>query len=55
LTFVRDHKPKLRENLMREKKLTDSILADLKAALNEFKGRFRTMTAKEPALAGASA
>ena len=55
LTFVRDHKPKLRENLMREKKLTDAILADLKAALNEFKGRFRSAATKSPALAGAPA
>jgi F-type H+-transporting ATPase subunit alpha len=55
LTFVRDHKPKLREDLVRDKKLTDSIVADLKAALTEFKSRFRSATAARPALAGASA
>ncbi len=54
LAFVRDQKPQLREALSREKKLTDSILADLKAALNAFKTRFRSSTPAKAA-AGASA
>jgi F-type H+-transporting ATPase subunit alpha len=55
LTFVRDQKPKLREALTRDKKLTDPILADLKAALTEFKTHFRSALAPKPALAGAKA
>ncbi len=54
LQFVRDQRPKVRENLSREKKLTDPILADLKAALTEFKARFRpSASASSAALAGA--
>jgi F-type H+-transporting ATPase subunit alpha len=54
LKFVRDQRPKLREALGREKKLTDPILADLKAVLTEFKARYRPAPA-EPAGAAARA
>jgi F-type H+-transporting ATPase subunit alpha len=55
LQFVRDHKPKVREAMVREKKLTDPILADLKAALNEFKARYRPASSPSTApLAGAT-
>jgi F-type H+/Na+-transporting ATPase subunit alpha len=57
LAFARDHKTGVRARLAKEKKLTDAILADLKAVLNEFKARYRpasaTKTAASPALAGA--
>ncbi|MGZ3413370.1 MAG: hypothetical protein ACXWNX_06195, partial [Isosphaeraceae bacterium] len=36
---VRDQKPEIRAALDRQKKLTDQIAADLKAALSEFKTR----------------
>src|SRR4051812_23106230 len=41
LRFVRDQRPQLRAALASEKKLTDAILTDLKAALTEFKSLFR--------------
>ncbi len=53
LKFVRDQRPKVREALGREKKLSDSVQADLKAVLTEFKARYRPSV--KPALAGASA
>ena len=57
LQFVRDQKPKVREALVRDKKLTDPIVADLKAALTDFKARFRptTVSASSAVLAGAKA
>ena len=39
LSFIRDQKPEIRAALDRQKKLTDQIAADLKAALSEFKTR----------------
>src|SRR5208283_4728977 len=39
LKFIHDQKPDLRAALDRQKKLTDQIAADLKAALSEFKTR----------------
>ena len=58
LTFIRDTKPEVRAALDREKKLTDKIAADLKAALTEFKTRhYRSASAAskaEPALAATS-
>ena len=52
LAFMRDHKASVRDALAREKKLTDAILNDLKAALTEFKQRYRpTARAAAPALA----
>ncbi len=39
LTFIRDSKPQLRAALDREKKMTDQIATDVKAALAEFKAR----------------
>ncbi len=56
LTFVRDLKPELRAALDQQKKLTDKIAADLKAALQEFKLKhYRSASAAAPALAAASA
>jgi F-type H+-transporting ATPase subunit alpha len=55
-TFMRDHKAALRDRLGREKKLSDAIIADLKAALNEFKQIYRPSTSRAaPVLAKASA
>jgi F-type H+-transporting ATPase subunit alpha len=53
--FMREHKASVRDALAREKKLTDKILADLKAVITEFKAQYRPAAAKQPALAGASA
>ncbi len=54
--FMREHRASVRDALGREKKLTDKILTDLKAALTDFKAQFRSSTAKPaPALAGAKA
>jgi F-type H+-transporting ATPase subunit alpha len=54
LNFMREHKPAVRDRLAREKKLTDANLADLKAALTEFKQGYRSGAARSsPALAGA--
>lgn len=39
LSFIRDQKPEIHAALDRQKKLTDQIAADLKAALSEFKTR----------------
>jgi len=53
--YVRDQKPQLREALEREKKLSDAIVADLKAALTAFKTRFRPAgSPSSAALAGAA-
>jgi F-type H+-transporting ATPase subunit alpha len=35
--YIRDKKPKIREALRSEKKMTDAIAADLKAAISDFK------------------
>lgn len=53
LTFMRERKSAVRSALEKEKKLTDKILADLKAALTEFKAQYRPSTPAAPALAGA--
>jgi F-type H+-transporting ATPase subunit alpha len=55
-TFMRDQKASLRERLGREKKLSDAIVADLKAALTQFKQLYRPASSKaSPALAKAGA
>ena len=55
LAFMREQKPQVRDALKREKKLTDPILADLKAALVDFKSRYgpSVAPASAAALAGA--
>ncbi len=55
LAFMRDQKASVRDRLAREKKLTDAILADLKAAITEFKQMYRPASAAKPALAAAKA
>jgi F-type H+-transporting ATPase subunit alpha len=40
-TFMRDRKASLRDRLAREKKLSDALIAELKAALTEFKQLYR--------------
>ena len=51
LSFIRDQKPEIRAALDRQKKLTDQIAADLKAALSEFKTRhFHAASATAAAL-----
>ncbi len=55
LEFIRDHKSGVRDRLLAEKKLTDPIINDLKAALNEFKTRYRSTSAPKPAAAAAGA
>jgi F-type H+-transporting ATPase subunit alpha len=52
LAFVRDHKSGVRARLVKEKKLTDDSLKDLKAVLTEFKQRYRPAA---PALAAVGA
>jgi F-type H+-transporting ATPase subunit alpha len=42
LTFVREQRPKVRAALQKERKLTDTILNDLKAAITDFKAHYRT-------------
>jgi F-type H+/Na+-transporting ATPase subunit alpha len=55
LAFMRDTKSQVRDALAREKKLTDAIAADLKAALTAFKARYRpAASASAAALAGAT-
>jgi F-type H+-transporting ATPase subunit alpha len=39
LTFIRERKPELRAALERDRKMTDAIEADLRAAIKEFKSR----------------
>jgi F-type H+-transporting ATPase subunit alpha len=39
LTFIRERKPEVRAALEREKKVTDKIDADLRAAITEFKSQ----------------
>jgi F-type H+-transporting ATPase subunit alpha len=62
LAFVRDQRPQLRSALQEQKKLTDAIVTDLKAAITDFKAHYRpspaataTTAAAAPATAGASA
>ena len=52
LTFIRDTKPEIRAALDREKKMTDKIAADLKAALTEFKTRHYRAASPPPGRAG---
>jgi F-type H+-transporting ATPase subunit alpha len=56
LTYIRDIKPQVRAALDREKKMTDKIAADIKAALTEFKATYFKQHAAttEPALAARS-
>ena len=62
LRFIREQRSAFREKLLREKKLTDEIVAELKKALDDFKLQFRPASAAPakvkpatPALAGAGA
>ena len=55
-TFMREQKTAVRDRLARETKLTDAIVADLKAALTDFKQFYRPLTPKTvpvPAKSGA--
>jgi F-type H+-transporting ATPase subunit alpha len=55
-TFMREQKTTVRDRLARERKLTDPIVADLKAALTEFKQFYRPATpTPAPALAKSGA
>ena len=58
LTFMRDKKADVRDILVKERKLSDAVVAGLKAALGEFKTMYRpaapaSPVANTPALAGA--
>jgi F-type H+-transporting ATPase subunit alpha len=55
--FMREQRSAVRDRLAKEKKLTDAILADLKAALADFKKQYRPQAAPaaSPALAAAGA
>ena len=55
LSYMRTQKAPVRDALVKEKKLNDTILADLKAAIGEFKSRYKPAPVKagSPALAGA--
>jgi F-type H+-transporting ATPase subunit alpha len=55
LAFMRDVKTPVRDALERDKKMTDKIVADLKAALTEFKTTHYRSSAAAPAMAAASA
>jgi F-type H+-transporting ATPase subunit alpha len=56
LAFMRDQKPQVRNALLKDKKLTDAIATDLKAAIAEFKTRYRPPApATSPAIVAASA
>jgi len=55
LEFVHAQRAKLVADLTREQKLTDPILADLKAALHDFKAQFRHAGQASPAVAAAKA
>ena len=55
LTFMRDCKSEVRDLLVKERKLSDAVLAGLKAALGEFKSQYRAPAPASPALAGAKA
>ncbi len=56
LRFIAVEKSSLRDQLIKEKKMSDPVVAGLKAALTEFKARFRSTTkAATSALAGAGA
>jgi F-type H+-transporting ATPase subunit alpha len=54
LAFMRDHKPQVRDALNKDKKLTDAIAADLKAAITEFKSKYRHPAATAPVVVGAA-
>jgi F-type H+-transporting ATPase subunit alpha len=54
-TYMREQKAAVRDRLAREKKLTDAILADLKAALSEFKQLYRPAARTAPSLVKAGA
>ncbi|HKM53232.1 MAG TPA: F0F1 ATP synthase subunit alpha [Isosphaeraceae bacterium] len=55
LAFIRDVKPEVRAALDREKKMTDAIAKDLKAALQEFKAKhFRASSAAAQPVAAAA-
>ena len=55
LAFIREMKPQLRETLLRDRKLTDTVLTDLKAALTEFQARYKPSTAASTKLVAAKA
>jgi F-type H+-transporting ATPase subunit alpha len=55
LRFVHEQRSELPELLAREKKMTDAVVEKLKAALTEFKTRYRSSSAQKPALAPAAA
>jgi F-type H+-transporting ATPase subunit alpha len=56
LRFMREEKSQVRDLLDREKKMSDAVVSGLKAALTEFKARYRPAApASAPAMAGAKA
>jgi F-type H+/Na+-transporting ATPase subunit alpha len=55
LAFMKDRKPEVRDLLLKERKLTDAVIAGLKAALGEFKSQYQAPAPASAALAGASA
>ncbi len=55
LRFFSVEKSALRDQIIKERKLSDPIAAGLKAAITEFKGRFRSSAKAKPVLAGAGA
>jgi F-type H+-transporting ATPase subunit alpha len=54
LTFMKDRKSDVRDLLLKERKLSDAVVAGLKAALGEFKTQYRSPVAASPVLVGAS-
>src|SRR4051794_34818922 len=55
LTFMRERKSAVRDRLVKERKLSDAVVAELKKALTDFKSQYRPLstTAASPALAAA--
>ena len=48
LTFMKDRKADVRDLLVKERKLTDAVVAGLKAALAEFKTQYRAAAPASP-------
>ena len=55
LAFMKGKKSDVRDLLVRERKLSDAVVAGLKAALSEFKTQYRAPAPASPALAAAGA
>jgi len=55
LSFMKERKGDVRDLLVKERKLSDAVVAGLKSALNEFKTQYRPLAPASPVLVGAKA